>query len=237
MTSKQIKTAKTHNNSRYSSINLIFKPIELGLNIISYIVISIIINTTIEWLSIIFDIFPYNHAQQILQIEISYLSNNFTTTLFGISAQELIDNILSIFTVYLHSTPNNSSDAIMISINWIKSLGNSFTPYINSLLYITMITATRCVIILLSISLFIIVGIAAMVDGLHIRELRKVGGDDEHGDVYHWAKASISKIITISPIIYLAYPSSINPNFVLLPGIIMFFIATFLFFSKYKKIL
>lgn len=234
---KNNNTTKTAQRSKGSAINLIFKPVGWGLDIIVYIAFSIMLGTLIEWCGLFFGLYPTDHAKQILQTELLYLGDNFTTTLFGVSAQRLAQQIVVFFNAYIHTASTTQGDAVMIVLNWVKSLGNEFIPYVNAMIYVVMITTVRCVIITLSTVSFVIVGIAAMVDGLHIRELRKVGGDDEHGDVYHWSKASISKIIVLSPVIYLAYPDSINPNFILLPAMGLFFIALFLFFSKYKKVL
>ncbi len=218
-------------------LNLLFKPIGLLLDVLFYLALSVFFGIVIEWLGMFFGVFPAHHAQSVLQTELSYLGDNFTTTLFGVSAGELARQIITTLNVYLHTAPVHQGDAVMIVINWVKSLGNEVVPYINALIYVLMITAIRCVVIVLSSVSFVIVGIAAMVDGLHVRELRKVGGDDEHGDVYHWAKAAIPHIVIISPVTYLAFPGAINPNVILLPGMGLFFVAIFLFFSKYKKVL
>lgn len=232
-----IRPVPVDKKSRSNPINWLLKPFGIGLDIVFYVLLSLLFGIIIEWLGLFFEVFTPQHAPDILRTELAYLGDNFATTVFGVSAQHLATQIIQTLNGYLHTPTTANPDAVMIVIGWVKSLGNSVIPYVNAAIYVVMITAIRCVIIGLSMASFVIVGIAAAVDGLHVRELRKVGGDDEHGDVYHWAKASVPKILILSPMLYLAWPSAINPNFILLPGMVMLFVAIFLLFSKYKKVL
>ena len=98
-------------------------------------------------------------------------------------------------------------------------------------------TGIRCVIIFLSSALFVLVGIVAAIDGLHLRELRKVSGGIEHAGVYHHAKAMVPYAVWLSPVLYLAWPSAINPNVILLPGMVAFYLVVLVSFSTFKKFL
>ncbi len=236
-TPKRAKSPQEIKEARNKPFNILLRPVGIAYDIIKYVSLSIIIGIIIEWTGIIIEWWPANHAEQVLRVEFAYLGNNFSTTLFGISAENVAFTVIKFLNSYLRGTGTTETTSAMIVISWIQSLGNWTVAYINAAIYIIMITAIRCVIISLSVTLFIIVGIAAAVDGLHIRELRKLGGDDEHGDVYHYAKSWVPRIIVLSPIIYLAWPSAINPNYILLPGMCLFFVAVFLVFSKYKKVL
>ncbi len=217
------------------ALSILFMPVTCAWNIITYLLFSILIGITIEWSGMALGFWTEGHAQQVLTAEFAYL-NNFSTTVFGMSAKKVSLIVIQTLNSFLYGTQGETT-GVMLVITWLKSLWNGSVPYINAAIFVIMVTAVRCVITSLSVMLFAIVGIAAMVDGLHVRELRKVGGDDEHGDVYHYAKASVPKIIILSPMIYLAWPETINPNFILLPGMILFFIAIFQMFAKYKKVL
>ncbi len=236
-TSKKSKSPQELKAIRNNPFNILLRPVGVVYDIVKYVFLSILIGIIIEWTGIIIEWWPNTHAEQVLQTEFAYLGNNFSTTLFGVSAENAAFTVIKILNGYLRGVGTTETTGAMIVISWIQSLGNWTVPYVNAAIYIIMITAIRCIIISLSVALFIIVGIAAAVDGLHIRELRKLGGDDEHGDVYHYAKSWVPRIVVLSPIIYLAWPSAINPNYILLPGMSLFFIAVFLVFSKYKKVL
>lgn len=238
--SKQVTTVKqvpVDKKRSSNPINWLLKPVGIGLDIIFYVLLSVLFGIVIEWLGLFLGIFTPQHAPTTLRNELAYLGDNFSMTLFGVSAKTLAYQIVTTLNVYLQVPNTANTNAVMLVIGWVKSLGNEVIPYVNAVIYVVMITTIRCLIIALSMVSFLIVGIAAAVDGLHVRELRKVGGDDEHGDVYHWAKASVPKILILSPVIYLAWPSAINPNFILLPGMAMLFTAIFLLFAKYKKVL
>lgn len=241
------KTAATTNKSkspqelkaiRNNPFNILMQ-LTLGVtwDIIKYLLYSIFLGIFIEWVGMATTLLPANHAEQVLRTEFAYLGDNFSTTVFGISAKDAALVVVRTLNSYLRHGVSEASSASMLSVASAKSFSNWSIPYINAVIYIMMVTGIRCVIIILSIALFLIVGVAATVDGWHVRELRKVGGDDEHGDVYHWSKASVPKIIILSPFIYLAWPGAINPNFILLPGMLLLFIAVFLVVSKYKKVL
>lgn len=215
-------------------VNLLMTPVII---VLLYLAGSIIVGVLVEWGGMAGGFWDSKHAERVLRQEFAYLGNNFSTTLFGVSAEDAALYVIHALNSWFVGANHASSATDMISEQAGKSLGNWSVAYINAAVYIIMITVIRSVIIVLSVALFLIVGIAACVDGLHVRELRRVGGDDEHADVYHWAKASIPQIIIFSPMLYLAWPGAINPNFILLPGMFLFFVAIFQVFSKYKKVL
>lgn len=219
----------------FNPFNLILKPIGMAFTVTFYIMISIIVGIAIEWIGISF-FWEQDHAAKVLQQEFAYLGDNFSTTLFGMSAENTALKIIRALNGYLWGSQQQPT-AGMLVIGWLQQLGQWTESYINAAIYVLMITSIRCVIIVLSTALVLIVTIAAAVDGLHERELRKLGGGNEHGDVYHWAKAWGPRILYMSPVLYLAWPTAINPNYIILPGLFAFFTTVYLFFSKYKKVL
>lgn len=218
-----------------SAFDFIFTPFGWFIGIAIYIVISIIVGTLIEWAGMLF-FWNNNHAEKILYKEFQYLGNNFSTTIFGMSARDTAISIIQWLNSHIMTLTNVNQNSMMFE-RFLADTSDAFRPYINAFFYIVMITAIRCMIILLSSIMFIVVGIAAMTDGLYQRELRKVSGDVEHGFKYHHSKSWIGRIITISPLLYLAWPGSINPNYILLPGVILFYFTVMISFSSFKKYL
>lgn len=213
--------------------SILLTPIGWSFSIASYIFLSIILGTVIEWVGMTF-FWEKNHAYLVLQQEFNYLGNHFTTTLFGVSANEAGLMVVNFFRDWFVGPQSiqNQSAWIIVQLN---KLGTWSIDYINVFVFVTMTTMVRCLIILLSSTLFILVGIAAAVDGLHLRELRKVSGGVEHAGIYHRAKRLIPLSIKVAPVLYLAWPNSINPNFILLPGMAVFFVAILTSFATFKK--
>ncbi len=219
-------------NKGHSPFNLIFKPVGIALGIVFYIGISVVVSVIVEWVGMAF-FWDANHAQRTLQAEFAYLGDNFSMTLLGVSAKDAALMVIGYLNNYLFNFKINTNG--MMVMDWLNAMGESVKPYLNAAVYICMVTAVRCVIIALSSVMFIIIGLAAIVDGLHRRELRKLCGGVEYGGVYHRAKAWVPRAIIVSPVLYLAWPSAINPNWILLPGMGCFFLAVYISFATYKK--
>ena len=216
--------------------SFIFAPVGIALTIVVYLILSIFISTVIEWFGMATGYWDRFHARDVLIRELAYLGDNFSMTLFGVSAEQAASAVIAYLQSWLVGLREigTGNDSMWISIQ-LQKLAVVFQPYLNAFIYIVMVTAIRCVIILLSSVLFVLVGIAAAVDGLHLRELRKVGGGVEHASIYHHAKAWVPLAVLTAPVIYLAWPGSINPNYILLPGMLVFFFAVLTTFSTFKK--
>ena len=217
---------------------LIFLPFTMVFVVASYLVGSIIVSIALEWGGMLFGLCDYDHAAHVLEQEFAYLGDNFTMTLFGISAEEAALRVIHFFQGNLVAPPpaqGHVSPQELLSMRFWSQLTANWPYYRNAVVYVLMVTGIRCVIIVLSSLLFVLVGLVAAIDGLHLRELRKVGGGIEHASVYHHAKALVPYTIGISPVLYLSWPSSINPNFILLPGMLLFYLAVLIGFSTFKK--
>ena len=217
---------------------LIFLPFTMVVVVASYLVGSILVSVILEWGGMLFGLCDYDHAAHVLEQEFAYLGDNFTMTLFGISAEEAALRVIHFFQGNLVAPPpaqGHVSPQELLSMRFWSQLTANWPYYRNAVVYVLMVTGIRCVIIVLSSLLFVLVGLVAAIDGLHLRELRKVGGGIEHASVYHHAKALVPYTIGISPVLYLSWPSSINPNFILLPGMLLFYLAVLIGFSTFKK--
>lgn len=217
---------------------LIFLPFTMVFVVASYLVGSIIVSIALEWGGMLFGLCDYDHAAHVLEQEFAYLGDNFTMTLLGISAEDAALRVIHFFQDGLVARPPaqmHVSPKELLSVRFWQNLTANWPYYRNAVVYVLMVTGIRCVIIVLSSLLFVLVGLVAAIDGLHLRELRKVSGGIEHASVYHHAKALIPYTVGVSPVLYLSWPSSINPNFVLLPGMLLFYLAVLVGFSTFKK--
>ena len=217
---------------------LIFLPFSMVFIVAGYLVGSILVSILLEWGGMLFGLFDYDHAAYVLEQEFAYLGDNFTMTLLGVSAEDAALRVIHFFQDGLVARPPaqiHVSPQELLSMRFWSQLTANWPYYRNAVVYVLMVTGIRCVIIVLSSLLFVLVGLVAAIDGLHLRELRKVGGGIEHAGVYHHAKALVPYTVGISPVLYLSWPSSINPNFILLPGMLLFYLAVLVGFSTFKK--
>ena len=217
---------------------LIFLPFSMVFVVASYLVGSILVSILLEWGGMLFGLCDYDHAAHVLEQEFAYLGDNFTMTLFGISAEDAALRVIRFFQDGLVARPPAQAPVSareLLSMRFWSQLTANWPFYRNAVVYVLMVTGIRCVIIVLSSLLFVLVGLVAAIDGLHLRELRKVSGGIEHASVYHHAKALIPYTVGVSPVLYLSWPSSINPNFILLPGMLLFYLAVLIGFSTFKK--
>ena len=221
-----------------SLLGLLFMPFGLVLAMASYLVLSVIVSTGIEWAGMLFGWWDYGHAERTLAVELTYLGDNFSSTLFGTSAEEAAQRGTRYFQQWLvlpQDTPPGIGQKLISTRLWEQFLAQ-WAFYRNAFIFTLMVTGIRCLIVLLSSALLVLVGMLAAIDGLHMREIRKVTGGVEHAGLYHHAKALVPYTIGLSPVIYLSWPNPVNPNYILLPGVGLFYIAILTSFATFKKI-
>ena len=221
-----------------SLLGLLFMPFGLVLAMASYLVLSVIVSTGIEWAGMLFGWWDYGHAERTLAVELTYLGDNFSSTLFGTSAEEAAQRVTRYFQQWLvlpQDTPPGIGQKLISTRLWEQFLAQ-WAFYRNAFIFTLMVTGIRCLIVLLSSALLVLVGMLAAIDGLHMREIRKVTGGVEHAGLYHHAKALVPYTIGLSPVIYLSWPNPVNPNYILLPGVGLFYIAILTSFATFKKI-
>ncbi|PHM28313.1 integrating conjugative element membrane protein [Xenorhabdus innexi] len=103
--------------------------------------------------------------------------------------------------------------------------------------FITMVTLIRLTILLLSVPLFVMVVVVALVDGLGRRDLRRYGAGYESSFVYHHAKRGIKPACTVPCILYLSWPDVVHPTVILLPAALLSGMAVVITTSMFKKYL
>lgn len=93
----------------------------------------------------------------------------------------------------------------------------------------------RLAVLLTSLPLFGLVYAVAMADGLAQRAIRRAGGGHESSSIYHRAKyLQISLLSTITALCLLL-PVSVNPRWILLPGVTVLALLVRLQWFYYKK--
>lgn len=118
---------------------------------------------------------------------------------------------------------------------WFDYIVLIMREFLVAAIYISMVAITRICIIVLSLPLFAMFLVAASVDGLAQRDLRRFGGARESGTRYHFSKAAVLPTLLFGWLIYISFPVSVNPNFVLLPLALLFSLSIYLAITNYKK--
>ena len=80
-------------------------------------------------------------------------------------------------------------------------------------------------------------GLVAVVDGLGQRDLRRFGGGREKGQVYHLARGMVFPAFTLPWILYLSWPTPVQPGHFILPFALVFGFALWIAASSFKKYL
>ncbi|MGY6275071.1 TIGR03747 family integrating conjugative element membrane protein [Methylomonas sp. MgM2] len=109
--------------------------------------------------------------------------------------------------------------------------------YIFAAMLITQVFAVRVAVLILALPAFMLLGLMGLIDGLVQRDIRRWSGGRESSFVYHWAKKLLYPALILPWILYLAIPSSIHPNLIVLPFAILFALSVRVMASMFKKYL
>nr|WP_298411658.1 TIGR03747 family integrating conjugative element membrane protein [uncultured Halomonas sp.] len=212
--------------------------IKLPFTLLWILVISIICSIAIEWTGIYFDWFRQagaEHARQTMVAEMGYLDSQFSRSLLVSSPVTFATQVVE--TGYEWAFVKTGI------VGWIErgadSVGWTATirTYLQAAMFVTLMTLTRCVILMLTSPLFILAAIVGFTDGLVCRDLRRFGAGRESAFVYHHAKRAVTPIFLTAWLIYLSLPFSIHPNLFLLPCALLFGLMIAIATASFKKYL
>ncbi|MFB2639915.1 DUF4400 domain-containing protein [Shewanella bicestrii] len=170
------------------------------------------------------------HSRLMLQVEAGYLNTHFKDSLMGAKPIQFAGKTLSSIDEALFK-PLGIDDYKMRSIEE-RSWG---WDYLVSAYTIVKVVILRLCILLLSLPAYVIFAGVGLVTGFVNRDLRKFGAGSESTDRYELSLKLISPSIILCFIVYLSWPNSINPAYVVVPFAAMFGYALHLTMSNYKK--
>lgn len=215
--------------------------------IIGLLLLSLLLSIVIEYLGIVFW-WPeegWRHSKDMMDTELTWLDDGFKHSLLlsspAIAANTILDFVfewLFIKSGLLNLSQNAPSLAAGSGAQSILASGYIIAEnFILATVFVTMTFIIRLFILFLSIPLFVLAIITAMVDGLMRRDIRKFGAGRESSFIYHRAKMMIVPLIVAPWVIYLAAPITINPQLILIPCAISLGIAITVTISTFKKYL
>ncbi|EJY1431405.1 TIGR03747 family integrating conjugative element membrane protein [Salmonella enterica] len=223
------------------------------IRLFAFLLVSWMASVFIEWMGMFFFWSEQgaSHAQSVMNTELGYLSVDFTQSLIfsspSVTTMKLIssayqwafvDSGLLAWIQQEQRGTLNSSDSVVHFLGQLQAwLLSVLSDYLLALVYVTVVFAVRVLILVLSIPLFILVIIVAVIDGLCRRDLRRYGAGYESSFLYHHAKRFVKPAVYLPCLLYLSWPASIYPNLLLLPGALLLGLAVTVVTSTFKKYL
>ena len=191
------------------------------------------------------------HSQQVMQIESGYLSTEFTRSLLlsqptvtvtawitQVYQWMVVDSGLLGWIAQQNQTMERGGNAVAAGLNaGSRWLASALQEYLLATVYVAVVTLIRVTILVLSIPLFLMVVLVAIVDGLGRRDLRRYGAAYESSFVYHHAKRFVKPAFYVPCMVYLSWPSAVYPNLLLLPAALMLGMALAVLAASFKKYL
>lgn len=189
------------------------------------------------------------HSRQVMLTESGYLSEGFTRSL-------MLSQPVNVISAWIQQ----AYQWIFVDtgfINWVNTarsvhsqggtaetlsragswLARALWEYLQATVYVTVIFAIRVAILVLSVPLFIMVSVIGIVDGLVRRDLRRYGAGYESSFVYHHAKRYVKPAMYGPCMLYLAWPTAVWPNLLLLPSAVMLGLVLSIVTGAFKKYL
>ena len=205
------------------------------INIMFLLFFSLIVSVIIEWLGLYFNWWDFGieHSVEMLTSELTYASHEVKEAFLSGESTSWLSITLQAYVSFVH-----------FIFYWVLEFGlyisedtNSIKAYTDSAVNIALVFGLRVLLIIASFPLFAMVFIWAFVDGLVERDLRRFGAGRESSTIFEGARKSVFPLLVIPYLIYLSFPTSINPMLIIAPSAIMQAILYRLLFSKYKKYL
>lgn len=187
------------------------------------------------------------HSRAMLQQELSYLNEDFRRSAVSSDPARFARRFADGFYHYLFEWTH-----LVDFIRWLKqpprpdesrilavfrSAYAQSAEYVLAAMTVTQVFAVRLAVLTLATPVFVLFGLVALVDGLVQRDLRRWSGGRESSFVYHHAKKVIFPAVILAWVVYLGMPTSMHPNYVILPFAALFALAMAIAAGSFKKYL
>lgn len=214
---------------------------------------SLMLSLLIEYIGIAF-FWPEAgaaHSEAVMNTELGWLTTEFTRSLLLSAPSVTVVNWVTMayqwlfvdsgFTGWIqqqYSLQMGSENELIRQLSgWIGWLTGYLHEYLMATVWITVITLIRVTILALSLPLFVMVVLVALVEGLGRRDLRRYGAGYESSFVYHHAKKMVKPAVVVPVMLYLSWPTAVYPNLLLLPAAFLLGTAITVTTASFKKYL
>lgn len=225
---------------------------DLPVSLIGILLGSLLVSLLIEYacIALLWPDEGASHSYQVMVAESHWLSEGYTRSLLMAVPVETISRwvhtawnwlfIDSGFSHWLQSFRETGQKGTGV-IPTINRFGDSLIgwlgEYLQATLWVTLIFFIRVMILFLSLPLFGLVIITGIVEGLVRRDLRRYGAGYESSFVYHHAKRFIKPALYGPCMLYLAWPTAVWPNLLLLPSALLLGGVLAIVTASFKKYL
>jgi integrating conjugative element membrane protein (TIGR03747 family) len=217
--------------------------------VVGWLLAALVFSIVVEWMGMLFwwkDEGPL-HSEAMLQQELNYLNDDFRRSVVSSDparfARRFADNSYHYlfewthfvdFARWLQRPPAPNENRFLASIRPVYS---RMGDYVVAAMTVTQVFAVRLAVLTLATPVFVLFGLVALVDGLVQRDLRRWAGGRESAFIYHHAKKVVFPAVIFAWVVYLGMPTSIHPNYVILPFAALFALAMAVAAGSFKKYL
>lgn len=219
----------------------------------------------VEWIGMVLGIWDQpgaEHARITLAEDISYLNADFTNTFLGLSPVELasysaysLSETISNFFANMNlagiesevramvfelkqflSAGNTAANETFVNASpTVSSLIANIGAYLDAAIYSIQIVIVRIVVALLTLPAYILICLAAFLDGVVARDVRRFTGANESAFAYHRYRPWARRFFVLGWYAYISWPASIHPNVVFIPSALLCGWAIFNTAKWFKK--
>ena len=228
---------------------LIAKGLTAVAKVIQWILLSLLFSIIVEWAGMVlwWQDEGTEHSRTMLTTEISYLESDFRRSFVTSDparfAKRFADNSYHYlfevtrfvdFIRWVTPPPTGNEQGLRPALHTIYQ---PTAEFVIAMMQVTQLFSVRLAILTLTMPVFLLFSLVALVDGLVQRDLRRWGGGRESSFVYHYAKKAALPLVVITWVVYLALPFSLHPSFIVLPFAAMFALSVAVTASTFKKYL
>lgn len=189
------------------------------------------------------------HAEEMYHQEIAYLRQDFSATFLSPDTVKYAKRYAERAYYYLFEftqitkwvdfaskPPPASSDTTGFQATFHK-LYLGAKDYLDAGKWRLFTYFVRLAVLTLALPLFLLIALVAITDGLVQRDVRRWSGGRESALLFSASKNFVMPSIVGAWIVYLAFPISIHPNFVILPFAVLFALSLAMMVGSFKKYL
>ncbi|HCC5976832.1 TPA: TIGR03747 family integrating conjugative element membrane protein [Citrobacter koseri] len=225
---------------------------DLPVSLLGMLLGALLVSLLIEYACIVV-LWPEEgaaHSYRVMVAESHWLSEGYTRSLLMAAPVETVSRWVHLawqwlfvdsgFSHWLQSfreTGHKGDGFIPVINRFGNSLVSWLGEYLQATLWVTLIFFIRVMILFLSLPLFGLVIITGIVEGLVRRDLRRYGAGYESSFVYHHARRFIKPALYGPCMLYLAWPTAVWPNLLLLPAALMLGGVLVIVTASFKKYL
>lgn len=195
-------------------------------SLIGALLMAVAISVVIELVGIAAGWWPGNHAAALLFVERGYIQGieqiplmSFTPMAAAGYAEDKLQTVVG--GVYQDALDTQRSDPLSV--------------YVLGAINISQLVVLRLVVTLFALPGYLVVALAAVIDGGVRRDIRKYTGEHESSYIFHGAKRWILPGIMGTVSLYLLLPFSVYPALIFAPSMLLFGYLLYVVTGSFKK--